>query len=51
VVIDRNVRVHLQKVVDADLRKSSSEQALRGAIDAGSDEKTYSYGDHLWAMV
>lgn len=38
--IVRNVRVHLQKVVDAHFRKSSSEQALRSAIDAGRDEKT-----------
>ena len=32
---------HLQKVVDANLCDSSSEQALRGAIHAGRDKKTY----------
>jgi predicted ArsR family transcriptional regulator len=45
------VRAHLQKVVDANLCDSDSEQALRGAIHAGRDEKTYRYGDHLWATM
>ena len=35
------VRAHLQKVVDANICDSSSEQALRCAIHAGRDEKTY----------
>lgn len=35
------MRAYLQKVVDANLCDSSSEQALRGAIHAGGDEKTY----------
>lgn len=33
--------IHLQKVVDANLRDSSTKQALRGAIHTGRDEKTY----------
>ena len=35
------VRAHLQKVVDANICDSSSEQALRCTIHAGRDEKTY----------
>jgi hypothetical protein len=34
-------RAHPQKVVNANLRYSSSMKTLRGAVHAGRDEKTY----------
>lgn len=34
-------RAHPQKVVDANLRNSSSVKTLRGAIHACGDEKAY----------
>jgi len=43
--------MHLQKVVDANLRDGSSEKALRSTVHTGRDEKTCDHGADLYVSI
>lgn len=43
--------MHLQKIVDANLRDGSSEKALRSTVHTGRDEKTCDHGVDLYVSI